>query len=306
MKKLRGAFTALITPMNADGSVDFDGFRTLVRFQLESGISGLLPLGTTGETPTLDEDEEDKLIDIVIAEAKGKVPVIVGAGSNCTRDAVKYVKRAKQKGADYALVVTPYYNKPTDEGIFLHFKACAEVGLPVIVYNIAGRTGKNISTSLLSRIAELQNIAGVKEASGDISQMMDVINTIARKRSDFTVLSGDDALTLPLAALGGDGVISVLSNIAPKEMTELTLAAISGNMDKARELHYRLLPAFRAAFIETNPVPLKAAMNMKGLPAGSLRLPMCPLLPENEDKVRTAFIEAGIFRGPSKDADPFC
>lgn len=306
MKKLRGAFTALITPMNADGSVDFDGFRTLVRFQLESGISGLLPLGTTGETPTLDEDEEDKLIDIVIAEAKGKVPVIVGAGSNCTRDAVKYVKRAKQKGADYALVVTPYYNKPTDEGIFLHFRACAEVGLPIIVYNIAGRTGKNISTPLLSRIAELPNIVGVKEASGDISQMMDVINTIARKRNDFTVLSGDDALTLPLAALGGDGVISVLSNIAPKEMTELTLAAISGDMDKARELHYRLLPAFRAAFIETNPVPLKAAMNMKGLPAGSLRLPMCSLLPENEEKVRTAFIDAGIFRGPSKDADTFC
>ena len=213
MEKLRGAFTALITPMNEDGSVDYDGFRKLVRYQLESGISGLVPLGTTGETPTLDESEEDLLIDITIAEAKGKVPVIVGAGSNNTRDAVKYVKRAKQKGADYALVVTPYYNKPTDEGIYRHFAACAEVGLPIIVYNIAGRTGKNISTPVLARIAELPNIAGVKEASGDMGQMMDVIATIAAKKPGFTVLSGDDSLTVPLASLGGDGVISVLSNI---------------------------------------------------------------------------------------------
>ncbi|HPO03273.1 MAG TPA: 4-hydroxy-tetrahydrodipicolinate synthase, partial [Treponemataceae bacterium] len=205
MMKLRGAFTALVTPMKEDGSVDFEGFRDLVRFQLKSGISGIVPLGTTGETPTLDESEEETLIDIAMEEAKGKVPVIVGAGSNNTRDAVKYVKRAKQKGADYALVVTPYYNKPNDEGIFLHFAACAEVGLPIIVYNIAGRTGKNISTALLARIAELPNIAGVKEASGDINQMMEVIETIARKKPGFTVLSGDDALTLPLAALGGDG-----------------------------------------------------------------------------------------------------
>lgn len=306
MTKLRGAFTALITPMNADESVDFEGFRKLVRFQLESGISGILPLGTTGETPTLDEAEEDKLIDIAIAEAKGKVPVIVGAGSNSTKDAVKYVKRAKAKGADYALVVTPYYNKPTDEGIFRHFKACSEVGLPIIIYNIASRTGKNISTPLLARIAALPNIAGVKEASGDVGQMMDVIAAILPQKPDFTVLSGDDALTLPLAAIGGDGVISVLSNIAPKEVTEMTLAAINGNMEKARELHYRLLPAFRAAFIETNPVPLKAAMNMKGMPAGSLRLPMCPLMPENEDKVRSAFMKAGIFKAPGVDADTFC
>jgi len=295
MTTLRGAFTALITPMNADESVDFAGFRRLVRYQLENGISGLLTLGTTGETPTLTEDEEATLIEITMAEAGGKVPIIIGAGSNSTQDAVRYVKRAKQMGADYALVVTPYYNKPTDEGVYRHFAACADVGIPIIVYNIAGRTGKNISTPLLTRIAtSLPNIAGVKEASGDIAQIMDVIATILPVRPNFTVLSGDDALTLPLIALGGHGVISVLSNIAPREMTDLAMSAVAGDMAKASKLHYRLLPAFRAAFIETNPVPLKAAMNMKGLPAGTLRLPMCPLLPENVEKVRSAFQIAGL------------
>jgi len=294
MTKLRGAFTALVTPMKADGSVDYDGYRALIRFQLESGISGLVPLGTTGETPTLDEDEEERLIDIVMEEAKGKVPVILGAGSNNTRDAVKYVKRAKDKGADYALVVTPYYNKPNDEGLYLHFAACAEVGIPIIVYNIAGRTGKNISTSLLVRIAELPNIAGVKEASGDVTQMMEVIERLGRVKKNFTVLSGDDALCLGLVALGGDGVISVMSNIAPAEVTAMTQAALAGDLETARKMHYTLLPAFRACFVETNPVPIKAAMNMKGLPAGTVRLPLAPLAKEHEQLVRSAFSAAGI------------
>ncbi len=265
-----------------------------------------MPLGTTGETPTLDETEEDKLIDIVMAEAKGKVPVILGAGSNCTRDAVKYVKRAKQKGADYALVVTPYYNKPNDEGIYRHFAACAEVGIPIIVYNIAGRTGKNIPTPLLARLAELPMIAGVKESSGDVSQMMDVISTIKAKRPDFIVLSGDDALTLPLIALGGDGGISVVSNIAPREVTAMTLAALDGNFEKARKLHYRLLPAFKDAFIETNPVPIKAAMLMKGLPSGTLRLPLAPISAANEIKVRASFEAAGILGDKGIDENSFC
>lgn len=294
MTKLRGAFTALVTPMKADGSVDYDGYRALIRFQLESGISGLVPLGTTGETPTLDEDEEERLIDIAMEEAKGKVPVILGAGSNNTRDAVKYVKRAKDKGADYALVVTPYYNKPNDEGLYLHFAACAEVGIPIIVYNIAGRTGKNISTSLLVRIAELPNIAGVKEASGDVTQMMEVIERLGRVKKNFTVLSGDDALCLGLVALGGDGVISVMSNIAPAEVTAMTQAALAGDLETARKMHYTLLPAFRACFMETNPVPIKAAMNMKGLPAGTVRLPLAPLAKEHEQLVRSAFSAAGI------------
>lgn len=296
MAKLRGAFTALITPMNSDESVDYDGFRRLVRFQLESGISGIVPLGTTGETPTLEDSEEEKLIEIAVTEAGGKVPVILGAGSNCTRDAVRYVKRAKQRGADYALVVTPYYNKPTEEGIYRHFAACAEVGIPIIVYNIAGRTGKNISTPLLARIAELPNIAGVKEASGDINQVMDVIQRVAARKPDFSVLSGDDALTLPLIALGGDGIVSVVSNIAPAKVTEMAAAALSGDFATARRLHYELLPFFRAAFIETNPVPIKAAMNMKGIPAGSLRLPLCSLMKENEPKLRAALEAAGILK----------
>jgi len=306
MTTRRGAFTALITPMNNDESVDYEGFRDLVRFQLESGISGLVPLGTTGETPTLDEAEEDRLIDIVMAEAKGRVPVILGAGSNCTRDAVKYVKRAKQKGADYALVVTPYYNKPTDEGIYRHFAACAEVGLPIIVYNMPGRTGKNISTPLMARLADLPNIVGVKEASGDINQMMDVIATIKAKKPEFIVLSGDDGLTLPLVALGGDGVISVVSNLAPKEVTAMTMAGLSGDIAKARAMHYKLLPAFKDAFIETNPIPIKAAMLMKGLPSGTLRLPLVPLSKANEARVRASFEAAGLLSPVDGDSAAFC
>ena len=215
MSKLRGAFTALVTPMFEDGSVDYEGWRKLIQIQLENGISGLVPLGTTGETPTLDENaEEEKLIEIVISEVRKykqkladegnprDIPVILGASSNNTRDAVRYATRAKAMGADYALIVTPYYNKPSDEGIFRHFEEVSKVGIPIIVYNIAGRTGKNISTDLLCRIAELPNVAGVKEASGSISQMMEVIARISRKKPDFSVLSGDDGLTLPMMAAG--------------------------------------------------------------------------------------------------------
>ena len=244
MSKLRGAFTALVTPMLEDGSIDYEGFRSLLRYQLDNGITGLLPLGTTGETPTLEEvREEDKIIDIAVEEVtaykqklKRDIPLIIGAGSNNTAEAIRYVQRAKDKGADYALVVSPYYNKPSDEGIFRHYEAVSKIGIPIIVYNIAGRTGKNISTSLLMRIAELPNIAGVKEASGDINQMMEVIAKISRKKPDFCVLSGDDGLTVPMVAAGGDGVISVVSNLAPGLVTEMTMAAINGEMDKARDI----------------------------------------------------------------------
>jgi 4-hydroxy-tetrahydrodipicolinate synthase len=281
MSKLQGAFTALITPFMQDFSVDYEAYKSLVRYQLEGGIDGLLPLGTTGETPTLSEEEEEELIILTMKEEEAfykktgkKTKVIVGAGSNNTIDAVRYTERAKKHAADAALVVTPYYNKPSDEGIFRHFEACAKVGIPIIVYNIAGRTGKNISTALLSRIAALPNVIGVKEASGDINQMMDVIKTIVSEKPDFSVLSGDDALTLPLMALGGDGVISVVSNIAPKEVTNLVKEGLSGNFSAAKALHYRMLPFFKAAFIDGNPISIKFAMNHKGLPAGKLRLPL--------------------------------
>ena len=281
MIRLRGAFTAMITPMKEDGSIDYDGYRKLLRFQMEEGIDGLVPLGTTGETPTLDEDEEQRIIDAVMEEVRAfekergvKVPVVLGAGSNNTRDAVRYTERAKKAGADAALVVTPYYNKPSFEGIFRHFEAVSRIGIPILVYNIAGRTGKNIDTPTLSRIADLPNIAGVKEASGSISQMTDVIDTIKSKHPDFAVLSGDDAMTLPLIACGGDGVVSVVSNAAPALVSEMVRAALSGDYDAARKIHYRLLPFFKAAFVDGNPTSIKYAMRVKGLPSGSVRLPL--------------------------------
>ena len=302
MAKLRGAFTALITPMHADGAIDYEGFRSLLRYQLDNGITGILPLGTTGETPTLKEvGEEDAIIDIAVEEVatyrkkqNRDIPLIIGAGSNNTDEAIRYVTRAKNKGADYALVVSPYYNEPSDEGIFRHYEAISKIGIPIIVYNIAGRTGKNISTALLQRIADLPNIAGVKEASGDINQMMDVISTIARKKKDFCVLSGDDGLTLPLIAAGGDGVISVVSNLAPAEITKLTMAALNGDMDTARDLHYRLLPFFKAAFCDGNPTSIKYAMNYKGLPAGGLRLPLVEANDNAKKTIQAALAECGL------------
>ena len=301
MIRLRGAFTAMITPMKEDGSIDYDGYRKLLRFQMEEGIDGLVPLGTTGETPTLDEDEEQRIIDVVMEEVRAfekergvKVPVVLGAGSNNTRDAVRYTERAKKAGADAALVVTPYYNKPSSEGIFRHFEAVSRVGIPILVYNIAGRTGKNIDTPTLSRIADLPNIAGVKEASGSISQMTDVIDTIKSKHPDFAVLSGDDAMTLPLIACGGDGVVSVVSNAAPAPVSEMVRAALSGDYDAARKIHYRLLPFFKAAFVDGNPTSIKYAMRVKGLPSGSVRLPLVDVSDEAKKIIEEALSACGL------------
>ena len=301
MIRLRGAFTAMITPMKEDGSIDYDGYRKLLRFQMEEGIDGLVPLGTTGETPTLDEDEEQRIIDVVMEEVREvekergvKVPVVLGAGSNNTRDAVRYTERAKKAGADAALVVTPYYNKPSSEGIFRHFEAVSRVGIPILVYNIAGRTGKNIDTPTLSRIADLPNIAGVKEASGSISQMTDVIDTIKSKHPDFAVLSGDDAMTLPLIACGGDGVVSVVSNAAPAPVTEMVKAALSGDYEAARKIHYRLLPFFKAAFVDGNPTSIKYAMRVKGLPSGSVRLPLVDVHDEAKRIIEEALSVCGL------------
>ncbi len=301
MSKMRGSYTAMITPMNGNGSVDYEGFRKNVVFQLEQGIDGILPLGTSGETPTLDEDEEDEIIKIAIPLVKdwnkehGKdVKVVLGAGSNNTRDAVRYTERALKAGADYALVVTPYYNKPSDEGIFRHFEAVSKVGIPIVVYNIQGRTGKNISVPLLERIAELPNIAAVKEASGNISQMMEVIEKIGSKHPDFAVMSGDDGLTLPMMAAGGDGVISVVTNLIPALMTELVHDCLKGDFTAARALHYRLQPLFRAAFCDGNPSSIKYAMNCKGLPAGTCRLPLVEARPEAQEIIKKALQECRV------------
>ncbi|NLK47098.1 MAG: 4-hydroxy-tetrahydrodipicolinate synthase [Treponema sp.] len=302
MSKLRGAFTALVTPMFSDGSIDFEGWRKLVQFQLEGGITGLLALGTTGETPTLDENEDEvKLIEIIISESReytkktGRdVPVIIGTGSNCTKDAVFYTERAKKMGADYALVVTPYYNKPSDEGIFRHFEVLSKIGIPIIVYNIAGRTGKNISTDLLCRIAQLPNVVAVKEASGNIHQMMEVIARIGRVKPEFSVLSGDDSLTLPLISVGGDGVFSVVSNLTPSLISEMVDAALNGETKKALDIHYRLLPFFNAAFVDGNPTSIKYAMNYKGLPAGGVRLPLVEIHENAKKVIESALEECGL------------
>jgi 4-hydroxy-tetrahydrodipicolinate synthase len=290
MKEFKGAYTALITPMTDNGDVDYDGFRNLINFQIEAGIDGLVPLGTTGETPTLDDEEEETLIKIAVEENAGRVPLIIGAGSNTTRHMEGYVKRARDLGADAALVVTPYYNKPNDSGLIKHFEAAAAPGLPVIVYNIASRTGRNIPAALMEKIADIPGIAGVKESSGDIAQMTDIIDRIAipRKNTDnpFWVLSGDDSFTLPLLALGGDGLVSVISNLVPKKVRALVNAGLSGNFEEGRRLHYELLPLMKNAFIETNPVPIKTAMRWAGLPAGPVRLPLGPLSANSEKILR--------------------
>jgi 4-hydroxy-tetrahydrodipicolinate synthase len=276
--------------MRENGDVDYEGFRDLIKFQIDEGIDGLVPLGTTGETPTLDDDEEEKLIRIAIEEIKGRVPVIIGAGSNSTKHMAGYVKRAKDLGADAALVVTPYYNKPNDSGLIKHFEVAAAAGLPIVIYNIASRTGRNIPVALMKRLAEIPLIVGVKEASGDVNQMGDIVKEIAIPRNaagnPFVVLSGDDSLTLPLIALGGDGVVSVISNLAPKKIAAMTRALLEGNFEEGRRLHYELLPLAKTAFIETNPVPIKAAMNWAGLRVGPTRLPLGPLAASSEAPLR--------------------
>jgi len=292
MKELKGAITALVTPMKDNGDLDYDGFKRLIHFQLEQGIDGLVPLGTTGETPTLIESEEEALIRIAVDEVKGSVPVIVGTGSNDTKHMLIYTKRAKDMGADAALVVTPYYNKPNNDGLLRHFEAAAGVGIPIVVYNIASRTGLNIPTAQMEKIAAIPGIAGVKEASGDIAQMGEVLQKIGFPRrggaNPFRVLSGDDAFALPLIALGGDGVISVISNLVPARVKALVKACLAGDFDEGRRIHFELLPLVRAAFIETNPVPIKTAMNWAALPAGSVRLPLGKLDPKNEELLRKA------------------
>ena len=269
-----GCGVAIVTPFNDDLSVNYKSLENLLEYHIANGTDSIVICGTTGESATLTPKEHSDVIKFTCDVVNHRIPVIAGTGSNETAYAIELSNDAEKAGADAMLVVTPYYNKPSDEGIYRHFEAVSKVGMPIIVYNIAGRTGKNISTSLLCRIVELPNIAGVKEASGDINQMMDVIAKISRKKPEFSVLSGDDGLTLPLIAAGGDGVISVVSNIAPALVTELVTKALEGKFDEARDIHYRLLPFFKAAFVDGNPTSIKYAMNYKGLPAGGLRLPL--------------------------------
>lgn len=286
MKKLKGAFTALITPFDTKNRLDEEGLRKNIHFQIDNGIDGLVALGTTGEAPTLSHEEKEQIIKITVKEAKGRVPVIVGTGNYSTHKTIEETCLAEKLGADFALIVTPYYNRPTQEGLYLHFKAITEAtDLPIIVYNIAGRTGQNLNTDTLKRITDLPSIIGVKESSGNFAQVGEVIETIARHKPHFSVLSGDDANTLSLMALGGHGIISVASNLIPNKIKQLVQAVEAGDYQKARDLHYQQIPFVRGIFLETNPIPIKTAMRHYGMPAGKCRLPLCDMLPENEHKL---------------------
>ncbi|MCR4325700.1 MAG: 4-hydroxy-tetrahydrodipicolinate synthase [Patescibacteria group bacterium] len=271
-RKYAGTWTALITPFKKDGSLDEEALRALIRQQIEGGVTGVVPSGTTGESPTMTPAEDTRAAEIVVEESKGRVMVMAGTGSNCTWEAVEYTKNAKAAGADCCLVVAPYYNKPTPEGLKRHYTAIADVGLPVIVYNIKGRTGINIDTDTLMAMAQHPMIAGVKEASGDIEQMKEVI---ARRPDDFTVLSGDDGMTLALMKAGGDGVISVASNIIPSEVSAFVKHAQDGAWEEAERMNTKLSDMFKKLFIESNPVPVKYCAHRMGLCELSYRLPMC-------------------------------
>ncbi len=291
--RIGGAITAMVTPFTESGELDVEGLKRNVKFQIDNGISGLVPLGTTGESPTVSDDERETVIKAVVAAAAGKVPVIVGTGTNSTAHSIELSRQAEELGADAVLVVSPYYNKPTQEGLYRHFKAIAEsIKIPVVVYNIQGRTAVNIETATLVRMAQsCSNIIAVKEASGNLAQMMDVLDQLPKT---FSVVSGDDNLTLPLMALGGRGVISVVSNLIPKKVSDMCAAGLRGDFATARKLHFEMLPLFKAAFIETNPIPIKAAMSMAGMPAGPARLPLCEMQPANADKLRAVLNKMGL------------
>ncbi len=287
----RGAITALVTPFK-NGKVDEKALRELIEFQIAAGIDGLVPCGTTGESPTLTHDEHDRVIEITIDAVKKRVPVIAGTGSNSTAEALRLTKHACDAGADGALIACPYYNKPTQEGIYKHFQLIAQnVPIPIIPYNIPGRTGVNMSPELIARLAKISNVVGVKEASGSLKQMNDVIDLCG---PDFDVLSGDDGMTLPLMAIGGKGIISVASNIVPADMAALVDAADAGDMAKARSLHQKMSPLFDVLFIEVNPTPVKAALSMMGRIEYEYRLPLCEMAPENYDKLKKVMENYGL------------
>src|SRR6202030_1187836 len=296
--QFRGCGTALVTPFRQDGSLDEPALRNLVAWQVESGIDFLVPCGTTGETPTLSHDEWLRVIDITIEVAAGRVPIVAGATSNSTQDAVEKAKEvASRPGVDAILTASPYYNKPTQEGQYRHFRAIAEaVDKPIILYNVPGRTGANIEPATLARLAEVPNIAGVKEASGNITQMAEVCNVVPEH---FAVLSGDDAVTLPLIALGGVGIISVASNEIPREMSDMTRAALNNDWETARRIHRKYLPLMLANFIESNPLPVKAVLAMMGKIEEVYRLPLLPMRRDTRSKLQKIVIDAGLIARPA-------
>lgn len=277
----KGSIVALITPFK-NGKVDEKKLAELVEFQIKNKTSGIVPCGTTGESPTLSYEEHKRVIKVVIEAVKKRVPVIAGTGSNCTDEALELTRFAKDAGADASLIVSPYYNKPTQKGLFLHFKKIAEtVDIPIIVYNIPARCGVTIEPETLAKLSKVKGIVGVKEATGSLDL---ATRTVSLCGEDFTVLSGDDNLTLAIMAIGGRGVISVIANIVPKDVAEMVDLFLKGDVKKAREVHYKLLPLMKSAFIETNPIPIKTAMKLAGMDTGELRLPLCEMEENNLKK----------------------
>ncbi|MDQ1283064.1 MAG: 4-hydroxy-tetrahydrodipicolinate synthase [Euryarchaeota archaeon] len=275
----KGVFPAIITPFLKDESLDEEGLKKNIRYLSNTGISGIVPCGTTGESATLTFEEHKRVVEIAVEASK--VPVIAGTGSNNTREAMELTRHAAEAGADAALLITPYYNKPTDKGMFEHFKAIAEkCDIPIVLYNVPKRTGIDLKPELVAKLSKVKNIVAIKEASGNLSQQSQIIEQT--RGSDFVVLSGDDDLTLPTMALGARGVVSVVANVAPKKTVAMVNAALKGDFETARELHYELLPLVRAMFLETNPIPVKTAHKYLGLANGPLRLPMSSMAPEKE------------------------
>jgi 4-hydroxy-tetrahydrodipicolinate synthase len=289
-----GSMTALVTPLR-DGEFDERAFRELIEFQIAGGTDGLVPCGTTGESATLSHEEHDRVVEVCIAAAAGRVPVIAGAGSNSTREALRLTRHAKEAGADGALLITPYYNKPTQEGLYRHFAHVAErVDIPIVLYNVPGRTGVNLLPETVARLAAIPNIVAIKEATADLRQASRIIELCGES---ITVISGDDFTVLPMLAIGGKGVISVVSNIAPALMARLVDFFVAGDLAAAREEHYRLFPLSEAMFIETNPIPVKTALGLMGKIAPEFRLPLCPMAEKNRERLEATLRAAGIIGG---------
>jgi 4-hydroxy-tetrahydrodipicolinate synthase len=295
---LQGCFVALVTPFSKNGKVDEKGLRKNIEFLIENGVAGIVPCGTTGESATLSWEEHNHVVDVAISQARGRVKVIAGAGSNNTSESIEAAKHAKAKGADAILCITPYYNKPTQEGLYQHYRVINNVGVPMVVYNVPGRTGVNLNAETVERLCEFKNVIAVKEASGNLLQ----ISEIHRRCKDrLTILSGDDALTLPVLACGGKGVISVVGNIWPEKSVAMIDAFFKGDMKTALSLHETLLPVSNAMFIETSPGPVKTAMNELGHFAGPLRLPLVEMSKENKMKLLTVLKKSGVGKNVRKE-----
>jgi 4-hydroxy-tetrahydrodipicolinate synthase len=290
---LKGAITAIVTPFK-DGRLDEEAYRELIEFQIQGGINGIVPCGTTGESPTLSHAEHKRVVETCLDQVKKRVPVIAGSGSNNTAEAIELTKHAEAAGADYALMITPYYNKPTQEGLYQHYKTVAsQTRIPIVVYNVPGRTSLNLLPETMARLADLPNIVGLKDATGDLKQGAKTLQLCGDK---ITVLSGDDFTVLPLLSVGGQGVISVVSNVAPGDMAGMCHAFFAGNLAKAKELHYKMWPLIEAMFYETNPAPVKTALKLMGKITGEVRQPLCPLSAGNADKLRQVMQGYGLIK----------